>query len=238
MYKQPFWVILILIIAAMMLPISTSWAKPRFEEDANLFAIFLPLIDYQHNPSVTATPIPTIDPAATSTATPTLISTVPTATPTAPVTATALQTPTSTATATPSPSPTATQTPLPTVTSTATPVSIATATPTSIPFPDITFSCTQEPSLNNAVLLHLTITTTLPAPSAASFFFEPTELQGPVDNILQPISQLTNIFANQTSAESPGALARCDTAGQCTAIYTLTETEVTRYSGTTVDCNY
>jgi hypothetical protein len=213
------------------------------------FTLFLPVI------SQGGASAPTVVP----TVTPTLISTAPTAAATLPPTATATataplatSTPAATATstttpvATPTPSATATpiQTPTATNTATSTPPANATATrtptaqPTSITFPDVTFSCPQEPALNNNVWLYLTVTITEPAPSSASFFFEPTEFQGPVDEIVKPLSALTNIFTNETTARSPGRLAKCNSAGQCTAVYTLTETEVTRYIGTKVNCPF
>ena len=212
------------------------------------FTLFLPVI------SQGGASAPTVVP----TVTPTLISTAPTAAATLPPTATATataplatSTPAATATstttpvATPTPSATATpiQTPTATNTATSTPPANATATrtptaqPTSITFPDVTFSCPQEPALNG-VWLYLTVTITEPAPSSASFFFEPTEFQGPVNEILKPLSALTNIFNNETTARSPGRLAKCNSAGQCTAVYTLTETEVTRYIGTKVNCQF
>lgn len=234
MYKHQLWGILGLIAILTLLPFSMTWhtmsvrAQQVGETDTNVFALYLPLIDLQHNPAARVTPTPATNPAATITATPTLISTAPTATPTA--------TDGSTNTPTATPTPTATRTPLPNATATQTATATPIAEPTSILFPDVTFTCPQEPALNNSVRLYLTVTISEPAPAAASFFFEPTSLQGPVDDLLQPLSALTNIFVDETTARSPGRLAKCDTAGQCKAIYTVTE--VTRYIGTTVDCNY
>jgi hypothetical protein len=59
-----------------------------------------------------------------------------------------------------------------------------------------------------------------------------------VNEFVKPLSALTNIFNNETTARSPGRLAKCNSAGQCTAVYTLTETEVTRYIGTKVNCQF
>ena len=248
MYKHQLWSILCLIAVLTLLPFSTTWrmmsvrAQQVVETDTNVFALFLPLIDLQHNPSATVTATPSTNPAATPTATPTLIGTAPTATATVVPSPTSTTVGLSTNTPTVTPTPTATRTPLPNATATATNTATATSTPiaepTSILFPDVTFTCPQEPALNNSVWLYLTVTITEPAPSAASFFFKPTALEGPVDDFLQPLSALTNIFVDETTARSPGRLAKCDTAGQCKAIYTVTETEVTRDIGTTVDCNY
>ncbi len=211
------------------------------------FTLFLPVITQggASSPTTVPTLTPTListAPTAAATLPPTPTATAPLATPTAVATATSTTTPV----ATPTPSTTATpiQTPTATNTATSTPPASATATrtptaqPTSINFPDVTFSCPQEPALNNSVWLYLTVTITEPAPSAASFFFEPTEFRGPVNEIVKPLSALTNIFSNETTARSPGRLAKCDSTGQCTAVYTLTETEVTRYIGTTVNCQF
>lgn len=191
--------------------------------------LFLPIV-YNGGGSTPAT-----------TATPTFVPTAPTDTPTA----TAMPTGISTATATPTASHTATATQTPTGTATpigtATPTSTAPLTPipTSIPFPDLTFSCAAEPTTNNSRLLKITVQPVSPAPAAASFTWEPTQLAGPIDNILQPGPfQLVNIFTGQSSATSPGALTKCDTQNTCTVTYTLTETNVTRYLGATVTCQF
>jgi hypothetical protein len=135
---------------------------------------------------------------------------------------------------------TATNTPTPTATATST--NTPTTTPTSIPFPDITLSCAAEDAnANNAKVLKITVQTSAPAPAAASFKFVPTQLAGPVDDILRPgegTFQLVNIFSNESSATAPGWLAKCDTVGLCTATYPLTETQVTRDIGRTVDCQF
>ena len=190
--------------------------------------LFLPIV-YNgggSTPATTATPtfVPTAPTATlTATATPTVISTAtattPVVTPTASHTATATQTPTGTAT--------------PTSTAHSTPI------PTSIPFPDLTFSCAAEPATNQSRLLKITVQPVSPAPAAASFTWEPTQLAGPINDILQPGPfQLVNIFTGQSSATSPGALTKCDTQGACTVTYTLTETNVTRYLGATVACQF
>ena len=174
MYKHQLWGILCLITVLTLLPFSATWramsvrAQQVVETDTNVFALFLPLIDLQHNPAATVTATPSTNPAATPTATPTLIGTAPTAT------ATVVPSPTSTAvglstnTPTVTPTPTATRTPLPNATATATNTATATSTPiaepTSILFPDVTFTCPQEPALNNSVRLYLTVTISEPAP--------------------------------------------------------------------------
>lgn len=220
------------------------------------FTLFLPVISQggASSPTVVPTLTPTListAPTAAPSLTPTATGTTPLATPTTAATATATSTPTPSATSTPSQTPTATntatpppigtatQTPTPTTTATATATTVPTAT--SIPFPDIILSCAAEPDINNAYLLKITVQTVSPAPSAASFKFVPTQLTGPVDDILRPgptTFQLVNIFSNESSATAPGWLARCDTANTCTATYTLTETRVTRYIGATVDCQF
>lgn len=218
-----------------------------------IFELFLPLIrngagasppPTQTMPTPTLLPVITTTPTATNTATP---SSTATATATGTTTPTFTSTATATATASPTATPTASHTPTPTHTATGTPTSTVTptstqtptSTPTSIPFPDLTFSCTAEPTINNARLLKITVQPASQAPAAASFKFVPTQLAGPLDDILQPGPfQLFNIFTGQISATSPGALTRCDTAGMCRATYTLTESNVTRYIGATVDCQF
>ena len=210
------------------------------------FTLFLPVISQggASAPTVVPTLTPTListAPTAAATLPPTASATAPLATPTAAATATStttpVATPTPSANATPSQTPTATNTATSTPPASATATSTPTAQPTSISFPDVTFSCPQEPALNG-VWLYLTVTITEPAPSGASFYFEPTEFQGPVNEFVKPLSALTNIFNNETTARSPGRLAKCNSAGQCTAVYTLTETEVTRYIGTKVNCQF
>lgn len=220
------------------------------------FTLFLPVITQSgaSSPIVVPTLTPTListAPTAAATLPPTPTATAPLATPTVAATATSTMTPV--ATPTPSATATPTQTPTATITATNTPTSTATPTATimptattmptatSIAFPDITLSCVAEPTINDARLLKITVQTTGPAPSAVSFKFVPTQLTGPVDEILRPgptTFQLVNIFSNQSAATSTGWLARCDTANSCTATYTLTETTVTRYIGSMVDCQF
>jgi len=125
----------------------------------------------------------------------------------------------------------------PTATGTAGPTPTSTAT--SIAYPALTYSCVAEPSTNDSVLLRITVQAAEPAPSTASFRFEPTTLSGPIDNILQPGPfQLVNLFSGETSATSPGALTECNTPNACSVTYTLTETAVTREIGETVVCQF
>lgn len=204
------------------------------------FTLFLPVITQggASSPTVVPTLTPTListAPTAAATLPPTATATAPLATPTPSTTPTPIQTPTATNTGTSTPTATAT------ATATTTPTATVMPTATSIAFPDITLSCVAEPTINDARLLKITVQTTAPAPSAASFKFVPTQLTGPVDEILRPgptTFQLVNIFSNQSAATSTGWLARCDTANSCTATYTLTETTVTRYIGATVDCQF
>jgi hypothetical protein len=73
----------------------------------------------------------------------------------------------------------------------------------------------------------------------ASFRLNFTDEAGPIDNILRPLPfQLINFFSGDTAKDATGFLSKCDQADACVATYTVTETSVTRYMGTAVDCRY
>ena len=204
-------------------------------------------------PTATATVTATVTVTATATVTATVTATaVPTDTPmptaTASATATnmpiATPTPTTTASRTPIATPTmthtATATVTPTATATATTGPTPTTTATSIPFPEVTFSCRAEPATGNALrlILHAELSEAAPV-GGASFRLDFTGETGPIDAILRPLPfQLINFFAGDTARDATGFLSKCDQADQCTATYTVTQTSVTRYIGTAVDCQY
>ena len=226
MNKQlTFWIALSSICFTLLL----SFQTVAYSEDNGptiTQTIFLPAIFRNHqqssSPIPTATFISTVAPSTpTMTATPLPQNTI-TATPTATDAAAS-----STATPTPSATPTEVSGPTPTPTG------------TSIPYPPLTYTCAAVPATGASVFLEITITSDSPVPSASSFRFEPTTLSGPIDDILQPGPfQLVNMFSNDTSRTSPGALTQCDTQDACLVTYTLTDTKVTRDIGTTVDCHY
>ncbi len=191
------------------------------------FTLFLPLLANKSNSPQVNRPTPTLISTAPATLTPTL-------TPTA--TATPSPTNTSTATATTEPTPTVTAT----ATATATDGPTPTATATSIPFPDVTFSCRAEAASGDALklIIHAELSEAAPF-GGASFRLDFTDQSGPIDDILQPLPfQLINFFSGDTAKDATGFLSKCDQADQCTATYTVTETKVTRYIGTSVDCTY
>jgi hypothetical protein len=210
---------------------------------------FLPAIFLNSQSGGTIPPVATATTSATA-QTPTATATaVPTETPTA--TPTLVQVATATATATSAgPTATATATPTaisvgPTATATATPTATSvgptpTATATSIPFPDVTFACQAEPASGDALRLIIQAELSAPAPfGGASFRLNFTDEAGPIDDILRPLPfQLINFFSGDTVREATGFLSKCDQVGQCTATYTVAETNVTRYIDTTVDCQY
>jgi hypothetical protein len=104
----------------------------------------------------------------------------------------------------------------------------------------VTFACQAEPASGDALRLIIQAELSAPAPfGGASFRLNFTDEAGPIDDILRPLPfQLINFFSGDTVREATGFLSKCDQAGQCTATYTVAETNVTRYIGTTVDCQY
>lgn len=90
------------------------------------------------------------------------------------------------------------------------------------------------------MLLKITVESAEPAPTGgASFKFEPIATAGPIDDILGvgPFS-LVILHSNDTSGTSTGDLTRCDTPDACSATFAVTETQVTREIGTTVECQF
>lgn len=208
-----------LCLVLLIAPYTTARGEetnPSDTSTSDAAVIYLPSI-FKDNAAVTPTP--------------TLISTAPPRTPTL----TGFETETPTAT-----SALETATSTPTLASTA---PTATPTPTASGgtelYPPLSYSCTPEPDINDSVLLKITVSSDTPVPSTVSFRFEPTEEVGPINNILGvgPFS-LVSLFTDETSGTSTGDLTRCDTAGQCQATFTVTQSSLAREVGKTVLCEF
>ncbi|MCB9105583.1 MAG: hypothetical protein H6633_15290 [Anaerolineales bacterium] len=135
-----------------------------------------------------------------------------------------------------------------TPTDTPTPTNTPTYTPTLPLFPgNFALSCLSEPTLGNSLSLRIFITTSVPVPGppgSASFHFDLTSQEGPIDNILKPASfRLVNMFSGDVTGNSVGDLVDCDADGTCTATYTITSAvlynePLTSVIGETVMCTF
>jgi len=158
----------------------------------------------------------------------------------------------------PTPTPTLTSTPTATFTPSPTPTDTLTPPPTFTPKPpppvvsfpgEVKLFCTTE-HLNDTPQsvvssIKITVTTSEPNQSGASFKATLTGTSGPVGPTIKPLPFQLIVFTmpGQNTNTAPGSLAECMVGGGCGATYTLTEVThgldtITSAIGLSVNCQF